>query len=80
MEWYNYVIVLALFLFIGLIYPWLQKFRAWQFYSLIILALGIGYLLNVGQPHNNPWYYYVLCVLLVGNLAYRAIKFYNSIK
>ena len=80
MQWYQYVIYITLFIFIGLIYPWLKKFRAWQFYSLIILALGIGYLLSIGQPHNNSWYYNVLCALLVCNLAYRSVKFYNSIK
>lgn len=80
MEWTDLLFIIPFFVFLGFVMPWLQKFRAWQFYSLILLALGIGYLLNDNQPHNNSWHYPVLCILLVGGLGYRAFKFYQSIK
>jgi len=80
MEWKDVLIIVPLVIFLGFFIPWLQKFRAWQFYSLLLLALCIGYLFNGHQPHNPSWHYYALFILLIGSLIYRAVKFYDSIK
>ncbi len=81
MEWYNILLIIALFVTIALVIPWLHRFRAWQLFALIFGGFILGYLLCFAQQSHpdRPWHGYGFYVMLAAGLVYRAIKFFRTI-
>ena len=82
MEWYQILFLIAVVIIVGLLLPWLKKFRAYQFFGLIFSGSLAGYLLNELQhtPSDRFKFAYVACILMFGGIIFRAIKFYKTIK
>ena len=80
MESYRTFIIVALLALVILAIPWLQKYRVFQFFSLILGGLVVGFLVATGMNRrpDGPWYTYVVYFLLAGGLFYRAWKFYRT--
>jgi len=73
------IILIALVFIAAILIPFLKKFIAFQFISLVSVAFIIGNLFNeIIKTSELDIQSSVLLILLVGGLVYNSIKFYKK--
>ena len=82
MEWYYWILVGIFLLAVFLFYPALQKYRVFQFYSLIGAAFATGWFFSdiITLHTEKAWYGYMLLLLLIIGLLLKSFKFYRTMK
>ena len=82
MEWFKIILVCIILLVFTLFYPAFQKYRVYQFYSLIVTAFAAGCFFSalITLHSEKVWYGHLLLLLLIIGLLFKSVKFYRTIK